>query len=247
VYHTEEISMRFLPILALCLSAATGSAGENSWVELLTRDNKFWAGEPKNWLRTGDVSLDLKNPKKLLPVGNEGSVFLNGINGNASNLTTKHGYKDVDVHIEFMLPKGSNSGIKFMGLYEIQILDSFGKTELTGSDCGGIYPRAELQPRYRTIDKGVPPRVNACKAPGEWQSLEATFLAPRFDNAGKKIANARIQKVLLNGQSIHEDVEVPYPTGHYWNTKKENPIGPFFVQADHGPVAFRSIRIRERN
>ena len=133
-----------------------------------------------------------------------------------------------------------------MGLYEIQIYDSYGKKgPLTGSDCGGIYPRAELGPPYRYLDEGTPPRTNAARKPGEWQTIDITFQAPRFDPQGKKkSANARFVKVVLNGQLIHENVEVPYPTGWFWRQSKEVARGPLLLQGDHGPVAFRQVRIR---
>jgi hypothetical protein len=131
-----------------------------------------------------------------------------------------------------------------MGLYEIQIFDSHGKKELTGSDCGGIYPRGEQQPKYHTIDKGVPPRVNAARPAGEWQTLDITFRAPRFDADGKKTVDARFVKVVLNGQVIHENEAVHYPTGSAWRLAKEVPRGPLLLQADHGPVAFRNVRVR---
>jgi hypothetical protein len=69
------------------------------------------------------------------------------------------------------------------------------------------------------------------------------FRAPRFDAAGKKVADARFDKVVLNGQVIHEDVAVATPTGNAW-VRKEAPRGPLLLQADHGPVAFRNVRIR---
>jgi hypothetical protein len=128
-------------------------------------------------------------------------------------------------------------------LYEIQIVDSWGVRKPTGSDCGGIYPRAELKPKYHHIDQGVPPRTNAAKRAGEWQTLDLIFLAPRFNAKGKKIRNARFVKVVLNGKVIHADVELKTPTGHAWH-QKEIPTGPLLLQADHGPVAFRHVRIR---
>ncbi len=171
---------------------------------------------------------------------------MNGEKGRASDLYTKERYGDIEIHLEFYIPKGSNSGVKFHGLYEIQICDSFGKKALTGDDCGGIYPRAELKPRYHHIDKGTAPRVNACKAPGEWQTLDAIFMSPRFDKDGKKTANARIVRAVLNGQTIHENAELKTPTGNNY-TKKEKAAGPLMLQGDHGPVAFRNLRIRPWN
>ncbi len=76
------------------------------------------------------------------------------------------------------MPKGSNSGVKLHGHYEIQIADSWGHDKPTASDCGGIYPRAELLPKYHHIDDGYPPRVNATKTPGEWQTLDIASRPP---------------------------------------------------------------------
>jgi hypothetical protein len=201
-----------------------------------------WRGPTKGWETAGDVSLSLDNPRLL--VGKPGAgVFFNGPKGRARDLLTKQAFSDVEVRLEFLIAKGSNSGVKFEGLYEIQILDSWGKKKLTGEDCGGVYPRAELLPRYRYLDQGVPPRTNACKRPGEWQTLHAIFQAPRFDGTGKKVANARFVKVVLNGQVIHEDVELKWATGHKWKAK-EIATGPLLLQGDHGPVAFRNVRVR---
>jgi hypothetical protein len=129
-------------------------------------------------------------------------------------------------------------------LYEVQIFDSFGKTNLTGSDCGGVYPRWELKPAFTYIDKGIPPSKNACKPAGEWQTLDITFIAPRFDEAGNKIKNARLPKVLLNGELIHDNVELLTPTGNNFKLK-EKTKAPILIQVDHGPVAFKNIKVRE--
>ena len=67
--------------------------------------------------------------------------------------------------------------------------------------------------------------------------------APRFDKDGKKTANARIVKATLNGQVIHENVELLTPTGHNY-TKPEMATGPLMLQGDHGPVAFRNVKVR---
>src|SRR5207248_11025247 len=124
-----------------------------------------------------------------------------GGNGHGVDLLTEAPYGDIDLHVEFMMSKGSNSGVYFMGQYEVQILDSFGKkdSELKYGDCGGIYNTA-------------PPRTNASKAPGEWQSYEVVFQAPRFDAAGQKTTPATFLRVVHNGTVIHENVAVKGPT-----------------------------------
>ncbi len=111
----------------------------------------------------------------------------------------------------------------------------------------GASIRAEEKPSYHHIDHGVPPRVNAAKPSGKWQSLEIAFVAPRFDMAGKKKSNAKFVRVTLNGKVIHENVEVSAPTGAAWRLVSEAPRGPLLLQGDHGPVAFRNIRVRPHN
>lgn len=224
-------------------ASGLGRAEEGDWIVLT---GPSWAeafqGPPKGWLLAESVGLDPNNPRRL--AAKEGKdILVNGQTGRAPDLLTKQKFGDLEIHVEFLIAKGSNSGVKFEGVYEIQIFDSFGKKELTGADCGGVYPRAEFKPKYHHIDKGIPPTVNACKAPGEWQVLDAIFLAPRFDESGKKTAKAKLVKATLNGQVIHENQELDTPTGHIWR-RKEAATGPLLLQGDHGPVAFRNVRVR---
>jgi hypothetical protein len=201
-----------------------------------------WKSPRTNWEEVASVSIDPKNARKLDAQSGKG-IFYNGPGGRGSNLVTKESFGDVEVHVEFNIPKGSNAGVKLEGVYEIQIYDSFGVKTLKGSDCGGIYPRAELLPTYHHIDDGYPPRTNASLPPGEWQTLDITFRAPRFDANGKKSENARFVKVVLNGQVVHDNVELLYSTGHAWHGK-EQPTGPILLQGDHGAVAFRNVKVR---
>ncbi|MCX6634974.1 MAG: DUF1080 domain-containing protein, partial [Acidobacteria bacterium] len=90
---------------------------------------------------------------------------------------------------------------------------------------------------------GSAPAVNANRRPGEWQSFQIWFRAPRFDAAGKKTGNARFIRVLHNGVPVQTDVEVDGPTRAHMNIP-EAPLNPLMLQGDHGPVAYRSIHIR---
>ena len=236
---------RFLAIIVLlAVSVPLAEAGDD-WIDLSgTGDLSVWQAPTGEWQLVGSVRLDPKNPKRLVAGTEPGNdVLWNGPTGKTNNLVTKERFGDVQLQLELMVSKRSNSGVKFEGLYEVQIYDSWGAKRVTASDCGGIYPRAELEPRYHHIDKGYPPRTNAARPPGQWQTLDIVFLAPRFDAQGKKVANARLVKVVLNGQMVQENLELSTPTGHAW-VQREVPTGPLLLQADHGPVAFRNVRIR---
>jgi len=219
-------------------------SADNDWVELIPEENlsAFKKASPK-FVWTGKVTLDETKRNKLVAGAGKGAILFNNNEG-LPDLITNQFWGDHEIHLEFLIAKGSNSGIKMHKLYEIQIFDSFGKTNLTGSDCGGVYPRWELKPAFTYIDKGIPPSKNACKPAGEWQTLDITFLAPRFDEAGNKVKNARLPKVVLNGELIHDDVELLTPTGNNFKLK-EKMKGQIMIQVDHGPVAFKNIKVRE--
>jgi hypothetical protein len=236
-----------MPACATALLAALTlgqvAAEEREWIVLsdsLSGDR--WRTPTGAWFIAGDAHLAPDDPRRLAGEPGQG-VLINGPTGRTANLVSKEEFGDIEFHCEFLIPKGSNSGVKFQGLYEIQIFDSHDVREPKAQHCGGIYPRAELLPRYRYLDDGYPPKVNAAKPAGEWQTLDAIFRAPRFDADGKKTANARLVKVVLNGQVVQEDLELTTPTGHAW-TRPEVAKGPILLQADHGPVAFRNVRVR---
>jgi hypothetical protein len=152
-----------------------------------------------------------------------------------TDIFTEEKFGDIHLELEFMVPKDSNSGIYLMGEYEVQILDSFGKADdkLTQGDLGALYSAAA-------------PKKNASKKPGEWQKFVIDFQAPKFDSAtGKKTANAKFIKVTLNDVVLHENVEMKQQTPGGL-TGKEAATGPLMFQGDHGPVAFRAIKITKK-
>ena len=139
------------------------------------------------------------------------------------------GSGDAVIEVEVMVAKGQNSGIYVMGEYEVQVLDSFGKEKVGAGDMGGLYGAAA-------------PKVNASKAPGEWQKYVIDYRAPKFDADGKKTSNLKFVKIELNGQVLHENVELkgPTPSGV---TGKEAATGPIMFQGDHGLVAYRNLKV----
>jgi len=180
----------------------------------------------KSKWKVGKAALDPAANAKL--VVTEGGELVNAAGGGV-DLYSEAKFGDARVELELMVPKGSNSGVYVMGEYEVQVLDSFGKEKMGTGDIGALYGAA-------------PPRVNASKPPGEWQTLVIEFRAPKFGADGRKTANATFMKIELNGQVIQENVEMkgPTPAGV---TGKEAPEGPLMFQGDHGPVAYRNIKI----
>ena len=218
---------------------------DDGWIELVPdRGFEGWAGADR-WLNVSLVEMDPDNPSAWRTQAASGSTpggnLVNG-DGHVSDLRTETEYGDVEVHVEFMVPEGSNSGVYLQDRYEVQILDSWGKTDPQHDDCGGVYQRWDDAREPRGYE-GRPPRVNAARKPGHWQSYDIIFRAPRFDARGRKIANARFEKVTHNGVVVHEDVEL---TGHTraGRAGPEEAKGPLRLQGDHGPVAYRNIRIR---
>jgi hypothetical protein len=180
-----------------------------------------------------DAAMDLDNNAQLAllgPVPPAQAALVNA-RGGGVDIYTEQKWGDHTIDLELMVPKGSNSGVYVMGEYEVQVLDSYGKANVGPGDIGGLYGAQA-------------PRVNASKAPGEWQHFVIEFQAPRFQGT-QKTANAKFVKVTLNGQVIHENVEMkgPTPSGV---TGKEAPTGPLMFQGDHGPVAYRNIKVITR-
>ena len=185
-------------------------------------------GKKKGYWTVGTARLDEKNPKEfaVLP---EGSEMINA-KGHGVDLYSKYVHGDAVIKIDVMVPKGSNSGIYVHGEYEIQILDSYGRDKKAGrGDMGALYGAA-------------PPKNPKYKKPGEWQTFEIHYRAPKFGPDGKKTANARFEKILLNDVVIHENVEMKGPTPGGVD-RKEKPKGPIMFQGNHGPVAFRNIEV----
>jgi hypothetical protein len=230
-------SMRYTAII---LTLAVPALAQAPVLELFNRqDLTGWRSPWGLWSAVESVQIDPANTKDFIAKPGKG-ILLNSAGERTVNVLTEREFGDCKLHVEFCVPKESNSGVYLMARYEVQIFDSFGKDKVGFSDCGGIYERA-------VGDKGAggrAPDVNACKPHGEWQTFEITFRAPRFDEAGMKTANAKFIEVKLNDKTVHSNVEVEGPTRSA-RYNDEKPRGPLMLQGDHGPVAFRNLRIEE--
>jgi hypothetical protein len=186
--------------------------------------NRWVAGEPRLAAKTDQ--LDVTGP--------EGAMVNLATKENQSwDIYTKEKFGSCHLEVDFLIAKGTNSGVFMMGEYEIQIADSAGKPTMGKGDMGAV-------------DGVCAPYSNAAKKPGEWQHLVIDWQAPTFDASGAKTANGRFLKVELNGVVIHVNVEVTTPKRD-GITGKESPTGPVMFQGTHSPVAFRNIKITASN
>ena len=157
------------------------------------------------------------------------------------DIETKEHFGDCQLHLEWAEPEKvegdsqgrGNSGVFLMGRYEIQVLDGYDNPTYADGQVGAIYGQ-------------YPPRVNASRRPGEWQTYDMVFETPRWDGDGKLEKPAYIT-VFQNGIVLHHRQEILGPTGHKSAANYDTPHpaeGPLKLQ-DHGnPLRFRNIWIR---
>jgi hypothetical protein len=160
----------------------------------------------------------LRNPDGLASWSAQNGMLVNEIpdGKHGTDLVSEETFKDFTIRYEYMVPKGSNSGLYLRGRYEIQILDDHGAAPGVGSN-GAIYSVKA-------------PSQNVSKPAGQWQEVEATIRGNRIT-------------VVLNGVKIHDDVEVARATGGQLDNNLNEP-GPIMIQGDHGAVAFRNMRVK---
>jgi hypothetical protein len=163
------------------------------------------------------------------------------------NIRTKDKFPDFQMHLEFATPTPAqgtgqgrgNSGVLINGMYEVQVLDSFEAKTYPDGQCGALYGQ-------------TPPLVNACKAPGEWQTYDIIFESPRWDENGTLTKKANVT-VIHNGVVLHHKREyigatdgiggVPHlALGAY--TKPHEPEVFIELQDHANPVRYRNIWIR---
>ncbi len=168
-----------------------------------------------------------------------GDGFMTVVKG-TGGIKTKRTFGDCQLHIEWRTPAKvvkegqgrGNSGIFLQSRYELQVLDSYENTTYSNGQAGSIYKQSI-------------PLVNACRPPGEWQTYDIIYTAPRFNEDGVKVASARIT-VLHNGVLIQNNTEIKGTT-EYIGLPKNNKHGkaPLMLQDHSDPVSYRNIWIRE--
>lgn len=173
--------------------------------------------------------------------GGEKWVLENGAGTAKSAVSTKQAFGDCQLHLEFATPKEAkgkgqgrgNNGVGFMAAkYEVQILDSYKNPTYLDGMVASIY-------------KQRPPMVNASRKPGEWQTYDIVFQAPRFQDG--KLQSPAYVTVFHNGVLVHNHVELkgdtPYDRPPSYKPHAEKL--PLVLMYHGDPVRFRNIWIRE--
>ena len=221
------------------------------------KTTEIWTPEPK-LVKPGNTNSETPSDAIVLFDGTSGSAWQQKNGGDlkwtiadgamtvaprSGDIITKQKFGDCQLHIEWRIDKNvkgenqdrGNSGIFLMGRYELQVLDNYNginKTYVNGQ-AGSIY-------------KQTPPLVNVCKAPGEWQTYDIIFTAPRFSDNGTVISPARIT-VLQNGVLVQNNTSIWGNTVYIGSpTYEKHDAKESITLQDHGHLtSYRNIWIRE--
>jgi hypothetical protein len=246
-------------LVLACILACTGfaTAQKMSSRDSLAAALEVWVNVPV--VTPGQINTDAPSDATILYNGNGLGAFqkrdgspaswridadgaITDIKG-AGDLITKEAFGNCQLHIEFREPaeiKSSgqgrgNSGVYLMGKYEIQVLDSYNNPTYSNGQAGAVY-------------KQHVPLVNASRKPGQWQSFDIIFTAPKFKENGDLESPARVT-VMHNGVLIQNNVTILGPSDWVIKPKYEKHASklPLMLQ-DHGddgnPISYRNIWIR---
>jgi hypothetical protein len=159
----------------------------------------------------------------------------------SGDIQTRQQFGDVQLHVEWLEPRGTegrsqergNSGVFLQGLYEMQVLDNYKNETYADGMAGAIYGQ-------------YPPLVNACRPPGEWQTYDIIFHAPKLQH-GKVVRPARVT-AFFNGVLVQDDTDLIGPTSHQILATYPASLpdrGPLRLQDHNTPIHYRNIWVRE--
>jgi hypothetical protein len=256
-----KVSGVLVALWAMSGFRADGAAPPTSQAAWVTcpfngKDLDGWEARDKkeefNKWQVGKAEIDPADPRRIV-VKPGGSDLVNVVTSHSqgADLVSKARWSDCRIEIEVMVPKGSNSGIYVMGT-EIQVLDGINARTSPKGNMGAIYGRrgpsyfpkewlsAEFKwndPKWLAWERSdayVECVSKVLKPPGEWQKFVIEFELSKTDPATKTTRPARFRRVELNGVVIHENVELE---------KGARSPGTLLLQGNHGPVAYRNIKI----
>ncbi len=227
-YHVHDSARPHPPVVTP--SPTPGGAPSDAIVLFDGKDLSQWTGHASSITKAGDPA---KTEWKL----ENGFVEIVPHTG---DLATKQKFGDMQLHVEWAAPgkvesksQGrGNSGVLLMGLYEVQVLDSYNNPTYADGQAGAIYGQWA-------------PLVNATRPPGEWQTYDIVFEAPRFE--GSKLTSPAFITVFLNGVLLHNRKASLGPmvyrqVAHYEPQPAE---GPLVLQNHNSPDRYRNIWVRK--
>ena len=218
--------------MALTLALMLAGAGPRRRPQARRQDPRPQA--PRGGLdpdRRDDRALDQARRRRHPPNGDRGAGVVTVGRG---NIRTREKFGDFRMHLEFNIPympeaKGQargNSGVYLQGIYELQVLDSYG-LKPQSNDCGAIYQQ-------------IIPAVNACKPPLRWQTYDITFHAARRE--GDKVTR-KARLTVVQNEPDHHRRQGDFPVTRRGPGVKEGEFGPIMLQ-DHGnAVQYRNTWI----
>lgn len=243
-------------MMLLIGGAVSPAISQQKDIKLPPEATEFWEPEPRvvtpgesNHLPPSDAvvlfdgkSLDQWKGLKengAAPWKVEEGIFT--VVAGSGGIESKESFGDAQIHLEWRSPsevKGEsqgrgNSGFFLMGKYEVQVLDSYNNRTYSNGQAGSIY-------------KQHPPLVNAMRPPGEWNTYDIIFTAPRFNDDGMLIKPAKVT-IIHNNILVQNGVELKGPTEYIGipNYQEHDDALPYMIQ-DHGnPVSFRNIWVRK--
>jgi hypothetical protein len=173
---------------------------------------------PEGWVELFN-GRDLQGWHWKDPHGPKGWMVQDGVYVNtppSTDIQTAQDYYNFQVHLEFNVARGSNSGVYLRDKYEVQILDSYSKP-VNVESCGALFGR-------------IAPAADAARPPGTWQTFDITFMGRRLT-------------VFQNGTRVLHHVDVGHNGTGRASDRPDGP-GPLRLQGDHGMVMFRNVRLR---
>ena len=206
-------------------------SGQQGWL-MLTWGDALGQWEHEGWSLV-NAEMDRNEPSRFALEEGQGALVNTG--ENPSHYVSRAEFGDCEVHLGFMLPKGGRAGVLLGGSHEIVLADSKGVKEPGTNDCGGI-PSSNG-------NSGRAPDFNPFRGPGEWHELDLVYRAPRFNEKGEKIRDARFERVQVDGMAIHEGVRMTASTEGAVRDG-ESALGPLVLRGDAGKVAFRDVRVK---
>jgi hypothetical protein len=219
------------PIARLVPPPPARESQNEGWLRLTYGDAlDFWP-EHEGW-KLVDAELDANDPTKL--VTKDGVNALVNCGDKVGNMRSFSGFGDAKIHMTFMVPKGGATALMVQGNYGILLCDPGDSSELTTKSCGAIIGGEKWA--------GKAPALPVFRGPGENHDLDLVFRAPRFDDDGNKIENARFVSVMVDDVLIHQEVELPEPSRSALGAERAS--APLVVRGDLGACAVGDIRLK---